>query len=86
MGIIEIRCPWREFQGRDILKGCIPTKKTRILIVEDNRVLLEGLTTLLNGEEDMHVVATIRSGNNVLLKAGQTKPDVILMDWGLKSF
>lgn len=60
-------------------------KKTRILIIEDNRVLLDGVAAMINGQSDMHVVATIGSGNNVLLKASQTKPDVILMDVGLKN-
>jgi two-component system NarL family response regulator len=41
---------------------------------------------MLNGQPDMHVAATIGSGNNVLLKASQTKPHMILMDMGLKSF
>jgi DNA-binding NarL/FixJ family response regulator len=61
-------------------------KKNRILIIEDNRVLREGITTMLNEQADMHVVATIGSGNNILLKASQTKPHVILMDLGLKNF
>jgi DNA-binding NarL/FixJ family response regulator len=61
-------------------------KKNRILIIEDNRVLRDGITTMLNEQADMHVVATIGSGNNIMLKASQTKPHVILMDLGLKSF
>jgi DNA-binding NarL/FixJ family response regulator len=60
-------------------------KKIRILIIEDNRVFRDGLTIMINGEADMRVVATIGSGNNVLLKAGLTKPHVILMDVGLKN-
>lgn len=39
---------------------------------------------MLNGEADMRVVATIGSGNNVLLKARETKPHVVLLDVGLK--
>jgi DNA-binding NarL/FixJ family response regulator len=58
----------------------------RILIIEDNRLLREGLTTMLDGQTDMRVVATIGSGNNVLAKANQTKPHVILLDVGLKNF
>jgi DNA-binding NarL/FixJ family response regulator len=58
----------------------------RILIIEDNRLLREGLTTMLDGQADMRVVATIGSGNNVLAKAGQTKPHIILLDVGLKNF
>jgi two-component system NarL family response regulator len=61
-------------------------KKNRVLIIEDNRVLREGITTMLNRQPDMHVAATIGSGNNILLKASQAKPHVILMDVGLKSF
>lgn len=60
--------------------------KIRILIIEDNRVLRDGLTVMLNGQPDMHVVATIGSGNNVLEKASDTKPHVILLDVGLKNF
>jgi DNA-binding NarL/FixJ family response regulator len=40
---------------------------------------------MLNGQADMHVAATIGSGNDVLLKAGQIKPHVILMDVGLRN-
>jgi two-component system NarL family response regulator len=61
-------------------------KKIRILVIEDNRVLCDGISTMLNEQADMHVVATIGSGNNVLLKASQTKPHVILIDAGLKYF
>ena len=60
-------------------------RKTRILIIEDNRVLLNGISAIINGQADMHVVATIGSGNNILLKASQTKPALILMDVGLKN-
>ncbi len=61
-------------------------RKIRILIIEDNRVLRDGITAMLNGQADMHVAATIGSGNNVLLIANQTKPHVILLDMGLKYF
>jgi DNA-binding NarL/FixJ family response regulator len=61
-------------------------KKTRILIIEDNRVLRDGIATMLNEQADMHVAGTIVSANNVLLKAHLTKPHVILMDVGLKNF
>jgi two-component system NarL family response regulator len=61
-------------------------KKNRILIIEDNRVLRDGITAVLNGQPDMRVVATIGNGNNVLLKASQTKPHVILLDVGLTNF
>jgi DNA-binding NarL/FixJ family response regulator len=62
-----------------------PVKKKRILIIEDNRVLRDGIAAMLNAQPDMRVVATIGSGNNVLRKASQTKPHIILLDVGLKN-
>jgi DNA-binding NarL/FixJ family response regulator len=59
-------------------------KKTRIIVIEDNRVLCDGIASMLNAEGDMHVVDTIGHGNDVLLKSSRTKPDVILMDMGLR--
>jgi len=56
------------------------------MIIEDNRVLRDGISTMLNEQSDMHVVAVIGSGNEILLKASQKTPDIILMDLGLKSF
>jgi DNA-binding NarL/FixJ family response regulator len=58
-------------------------KKTRILIIEDNRLLRDGINAMINAEADMRVVATIGSGNNVLQKAIQAKPQIILLDVGL---
>ncbi len=60
-------------------------KKTRILIIEDNRVLGESFTKMLNEQKDMRVVAYIGSENNILLRTSQTKPDIILMDVSLKN-
>jgi DNA-binding NarL/FixJ family response regulator len=56
------------------------------LVIEDNRVLRDGLTIMLNGQPDLRVVATIGSGNNVLVKAAETKPHIILLDVGLKNY
>jgi two-component system response regulator NreC len=58
--------------------------KIRILLIEDNGVLRDGLTVMLNGQPDMHVVAAIGSGNNILLRATQARPHLVLLDKGLK--
>jgi DNA-binding NarL/FixJ family response regulator len=58
--------------------------RIRILIIEDNRVFRDGLSVMLNAQPDMHVVATIGSSNNILLRATQTRPHLILLDIGLK--
>jgi len=58
-------------------------KKNKILIIEDNRVLREGLVSLIKGEKDMRVVATLGSGNDILPLIQKSKPQVILLDLGL---
>ena len=59
--------------------------KIRILLIEDNTILRDGINVMLNSQKDMQVVATIGSGNNVLMKVKNIKPDIILMDVGLKN-
>jgi two-component system NarL family response regulator len=59
--------------------------KIRILVIEDNRVLRDGIAMMLNEQADMHVAAMMGSGNDILLKANDAKPHVILLDVGLKN-
>jgi DNA-binding NarL/FixJ family response regulator len=58
--------------------------KIRVLLIEDNRLLREGTTAMLNEQQDMQVVSS--AGNRgALEKAKRTLPDVVLLDLGLKS-
>jgi len=59
--------------------------KIRLLLVEDNRLLREGLTAMLNEQPDIEVVAAFGDGKEAVLKATQDlKPEIILLDLGLK--
>jgi DNA-binding NarL/FixJ family response regulator len=58
-------------------------KKNRIIIIEDNRVLREGLVSLIDREKDMRVVATLGNENDILPLIHRTKPHLILLDLGL---
>jgi DNA-binding NarL/FixJ family response regulator len=59
--------------------------KIRLLLVEDNRLLREGLTAMLNGQPDIEVLAAFGNGRDAVLKATQElKPQIILLDLGLK--
>jgi two-component system NarL family response regulator len=60
-------------------------KKIKIFLVEDNRVLREGIVTLLNRQPDMRVVAAIGSGNNVLHTIRKVNPHIKILDLGLWS-
>lgn len=59
--------------------------KIRLLLVEDNRLLREGLTAMLNEQRDIDVVAAFGNGKEAVLKGTQElKPQIILLDLGLK--
>jgi DNA-binding NarL/FixJ family response regulator len=58
--------------------------KIRVLLIEDNRLLREGITKMLNAESDIKVVSSSGNGD-VLEKAMELAPNVVLLDLGLKN-
>jgi two-component system, NarL family, response regulator len=54
--------------------------KIRILIVDDHPIVVEGLTTLMEGQPDLEVVGTAENGADALELFTKLKPDVTLMD------
>ena len=60
-------------------------KKLRLMLVEDNRLLREGLTVMLKKQQDMHVVETAGDGENIMSIIHRRKPEVVLLDLGLRS-
>lgn len=52
----------------------------RIVIAEDQEMLLSAIGSLLNLEEDMEVVGQARNGEEALSLVHQLKPDVCIMD------
>jgi DNA-binding NarL/FixJ family response regulator len=59
--------------------------KIRILLIEDNRLLREGIAAILNAQTDLEVVARAEDGDVVIqLKSMKQTPDVILLDLGLE--
>ncbi len=60
-------------------------KKIEILLIEDNRLLRDGIASMLKKENDMHVVATVGNGENILTMIGKNKPEILLLDLGLRS-
>ncbi len=55
----------------------------RVLIVEDQRVVAEGLSALINGESDMTVVGNVGSVAECTTAAAELSPDVVLLDFRL---
>jgi NarL family two-component system response regulator LiaR len=55
-------------------------KKIRILVVEDQNVVREGLVAILNYQTDIEVVGEAEDGIRAVEVAKKTRPDVILLD------
>jgi DNA-binding NarL/FixJ family response regulator len=55
------------------------------LLIEDNRLLRDGIASMLKKQTDMRVVATVSSGKNILGLLDKNKPEIVLLDLGLRS-
>ncbi|MEL7098313.1 MAG: response regulator transcription factor [Pseudomonadota bacterium] len=54
--------------------------KTRVLIVDDHPMVAEGIQSILESYDDIEVVGTLGTGQDVIDQLGTLVPDVILMD------
>lgn len=52
----------------------------RVLIADDHAIVREGLRAVLGSEPDMEVVGEATTGREVIKRAANLRPDVILMD------
>ena len=59
-------------------------RRIKLVVVEDNRLLREGLTVMLKEQPDIAVVASLSNGD-VLIRGKKLKSDVILLDFVLRS-
>jgi len=60
-------------------------KKIRLLLIEDNRLLRNGILAILKPQKDIVIIAASGDGKDTLLKIKQLKPNVVLLDLGLRS-
>ena len=56
---------------------------TRVLIVEDHRVVAEGLSALINDQADMKVVGNVGTVAESVTAATELDPDIVLLDFHL---
>lgn len=57
--------------------------KIRILLADDHTLFRQGVKTLLGAESDIEIVGEAANGTEALERAGQFRPDVVLMDIGM---
>ena len=60
-------------------------KKIRLLLIEDNRLLRDGILSILKPHKDIVIIAASGESRNTTLKIHQLKPNVVLLDLGLRS-
>jgi len=54
--------------------------KIRVLVVDDQNVVRDGVVTMLSFQPDMEVVGEAENGIQAVKVASQSKPDVVLLD------
>jgi len=59
--------------------------RIRVLCVEDHALVLEGITLILNMQEDITVIGAVGTGEEAIELYRQTAPSVVLMDLQLPS-
>jgi len=57
-----------------------PSKKIRVLVVDDSTFMRKVLENIYNGDEQMQVVGSAKDGREAVSMAESLKPDVISMD------
>ncbi|MCF8127344.1 MAG: response regulator transcription factor [Deltaproteobacteria bacterium] len=56
------------------------SEKTRLVIVEDHKILRQGLCSLLSASADLEVVGQAGDGMNAIRTIKETEPDLALLD------
>jgi len=59
-------------------------KKIRVLLIEDNRLLREGLTAMLKEQPDI-VVSASHGNSDAILKGKKFRPEIVLLDLGQRT-
>ena len=61
-------------------EGKSSSKKTKVLIVDDHMIVVEGVKKLLLEQPDFEVVGTASDGLEAVRKTKSLKPDIVIMD------
>lgn len=59
------------------------SEKIRVLLVDDHRMVREGIRLLIEQQEDIAVIGEAEDGESGIRLATTLKPDVVVMDIGL---
>ena len=54
--------------------------RTRVLVVDDHKIVREGIASLLSEQPDIEVIGQAGNGREAVELAGRLSPDAIIMD------
>ena len=63
----------------------VATRKRRVFLVDDHPLVREGLTNLINGQNDLIVCGEAEDSAGAITGIAKTRPDVALVDISLKN-
>lgn len=66
-----------------MLKHVCEMKKIQIMLIEDNRLLRDSITAIINKHADMHVIAAIGNEGRVSEIVKKHKPEIVLFELAL---
>ena len=59
-------------------------KPIALVLIDDNRLLREGIVAMVRTQQGFHVLAASADATEALKKVREAKPDVVLVDFGLE--
>lgn len=69
-------------ERKSVAKSVMPI--VRVLVVDDFEPIHRVICAELGKRHDLHVICEVSDGLDAVQKAGELKPDLILMDIGLR--
>lgn len=61
-------------------RASVGSPPARVMVVDDHPVVRDGVALLLRGEPSLQVVGSAESGRTALDRAGELRPDLVLLD------
>ncbi len=58
-------------------------KRVKVVLVDDHRIVLDGLVSLLESDPDFVILAALQSGEDVLEFFKKDQPDILVTDYSL---
>jgi len=66
-----------------LLLSLMKGKRVKVILVDDHRIVLDGLVSLLESDPDFVILAALGTGEEVIEFFKQEQPDILLTDYSL---